>query len=282
MNVLLIPNTQKDGIKSIVFKVISVLEKNNANIFIQPKDEAFFSDKAFDIADKSNYSSIDFAVVVGGDGTIIQAANMLLEYDVPILGVNFGTLGFLAAIEISEIDSIQKVFDNNYIIDERMTLKVDICHQDSVKSFTAINDVVVCKNAITGILGLDIECGNIQTYKYRGDGAIISTPSGSTAYAMSAGGPIMHPSVKAIAITPVCAHSLRARTIILPENEIICVKTNADSVHKRAFVVADGINSEELFENDKVYIKRYDKNIKFISLDSKQYYSAINSKLMEG
>ncbi len=283
MRVLVLPNFQKHDCLNVTNTVIEVLKKGKTEILALTDTQKYLQHDfvSFISPDQIN-ADIDLAVTIGGDGTIIKAANLLLEYEIPLIGVNLGTLGFLAGIEKNEINLLSSVIEGNYTIDERMTLQVSICHQDGTQNhFTAINDIVICKNAFSGIIDLDIFCGNIETAHYRADGVIFSTSSGSTAYAMSAGGPIIHPYVKAISLTPICAHSLLARTIVLPEYETINIKVNADSVRKKVFVVADGLHSVDVVESDVITIHRYNKNIKFLCLKGKNYYSAINKKLME-
>jgi len=278
----LLPNFQKDECLEVLKSVIHTLKKDDCEIYLLDdlKDRLSQLDINF-ISSSKLQGNIDYAVTIGGDGTIIGAANLLLEYDIPIIGVNLGTLGFLTGVEKNELHLLNKIAKNEYKIEERLVLKVDIQSEGEKKTFTAINDIIVCKNAFSGIIDIDVDCGGIETAHYRADGIILSTASGSTAYAMSAGGPIMHPSVKAISLTPICSHSLLSRTIVLPESEVITVKTNANLEKKTAYVVADGINSHQITENDTITISRYHKNIKFICLDGKNYYSAINQKLME-
>ena len=282
MKVLLIPNFQKNNCEKVTFDVINILKEKNAEIYALYECKQYIKSElvAF-ISPQSIYKDFDFAITIGGDGTIIEAANILLEREIPIIGVNLGTLGFLAGIETNELNLIYDILCGEYSIDERTTLKVEIEHLNSKTTrFTAINDIVISKNAFSGIIDIDVECNGVETAKYRADGIIFSTASGSTAYAMSAGGPIMHPDIKGIALTPICAHSLFARTIILPESEQITVKTNAESVKKRVFVVADGLNSVDITEGDIIKISKYNKNIKFIRINGKSFYSSINKKLM--
>lgn len=283
MKILLIPNTKKENAIIVAKRVCKILSSRSIDIYAFSDCSSFFPEQnIIFINNFEKLNNIDIAFVIGGDGTIIGAANRLLEADIPIFGINCGTLGFLASIESSELDKINNVLDGKYIIEERVVLKASIYSGKDSKSFLAINDVVISKNTVTGILDIDVNCSNIRTAHYRGDGVIISTPSGSTAYAMSAGGPIMHPYVKAIAITPICAHSLQARTMVLPENEIISIKTNAGSVNKSAYVVVDGKKFKELQDRDVVEIVRYDKNVKFVTLNTNNYYYNVNKKLMEG
>jgi len=283
MKILLIPNTQKEKAINIAKSVYNILIDKSVNLFAFSDCKAYFSEFNITFINKSdNLNNIDIAFIIGGDGTIIEAANILLKYEIPLFGINCGTLGFLAAIESNELERINDVIQGNYLIEERIALKTTIHSKQDNTNFLAINDVVISKNTITGILDIDVNCSNIKTAHYRGDGVIVSTPSGSTAYAMSAGGPIMHPYVKAIAITPICAHSLQARTMVLPENEIITIKTNAGLVNKSAYVVADGKKYKELQDGDIVEISRYNKNIKFVTLNTNNYYFNVNNKLMEG
>ncbi|MBQ8869387.1 MAG: NAD(+)/NADH kinase [Oscillospiraceae bacterium] len=282
MKALLLPNFQKKDCLEIIQSIIVALQKDSVEVYVLEDIRDKITDSSVkSISSDKLYGNIDFAVTIGGDGTIIRAAYLLLEFEIPIIGVNLGTLGFLTGIEKDELNLLHKIAQGKYSIEERLVLKVDIENKDGKTSFNAINDVIICKNAFSGIIDIDVNCGGIETAHYRADGIILSTASGSTAYAMSAGGPIMHPSVKAISLTPICAHSLLSRTIILPENETVTVKTNANLDKKTACVVADGLCSQQITENDKITINRYHKNVKFICLEGKNYYSAINQKLME-
>lgn len=284
MRVLLLPNFQKEDCGEIVCRAIDILKSENVEIFSLEKYKQQLANYAVDfVSEKQIFSKkIDFALTVGGDGTIIRAANIILEYDIPIIGINLGTLGFLAGIEKNELHLLKDIVNGNYKIDERTTLSVTVTHSNGKKrSFVAVNDMVISRNALSRIIDISVACGGIKTAHYRADGVIVSTASGSTAYAMAAGGPIVHPSVKGISITPICAHSLYARTLLLPDYESITINTNANSDTIKAFIVADGISSEEITKDDVVEIKRHDKNLKFIQLKGKNFYSAIDKKLME-
>ena len=282
MKVLLIPNFQKNDCERVTFDVIKILKQSNAEIFAFYESKPYVKCESVAFISPENLSpDIDFAITIGGDGTIIEASNLLLEHEIPIIGVNLGTLGFLAGIEKDELNLIYDILGGKYFIDERTTLKAEIEHLNGrITQFTAINDIVISKNAFSGIIDIDVECNGVETAKYRADGVIFSTASGSTAYAMSAGGPIMHPDVKAITLTPICAHSLFARTIILPESERIIVKTNAEAVKRKVFVVADGLKSLDISEGDVIKISKYSKNAKFIRISEKNFYSSVNNKLM--
>ena len=282
MNVLLIPNFQKENCEKVTLDIISILRRSNAQIYALYESKPFIKNESVAFISPENLSSdINFAITIGGDGTIIEASNLLLEHEIPIIGVNLGTLGFLADIETNELNLISDIIYGQYCIDERTTLIAEIEHLNGKKTqFTAINDIVISKNAFSGIIDIEVECNGVETAKYRADGVIFSTASGSTAYAMSAGAPIMHPGVKAITLTPICAHSLFARTIVLPENEQITVKTNAESIKKKVFVVADGLNSVDIGQGDTIKISKYSKNVKFIKINGKSFYSSVNNKLM--
>jgi len=282
IKVLLLPNFNKEDSYKIVSEVIAQLKEDNIDILALLEDKKEINDDCIRYISLENISSdISFVIAIGGDGTIIKAANLILEYEIPIIGVNLGTLGFLAGIEKGEIALLHNLVSGKYSVEERLTLQTTIKQNDKITVFTAVNDIIISKSAPSGILNIDVLCSDIETARYRADGVILSTASGSTAYAMSAGGPIIHPSVKAINLTPICSHSLLSRPIILPEFEKITIKTNANMNDKQAFVVADGLRSVQITKDDEILVSRYEKNIKFINLDGKSYYSAINSKLIE-
>lgn len=282
LKILLLPNSNKKDSQKVIIDVINQLKKDDVEILaLNENKNEINSDYVSFISAEMISSEISFAVAIGGDGTIIKAANLILEKEIPIIGINLGTLGFLAGIEKDEIELLHNLVVGKYSIEERLTLKAEIKSKDKTTVFTAINDIIISKSAPSGILNIDVWCSNTQTARYRADGIILSTASGSTAYAMSAGGPIIHPSVKAINLTPICAHSLLSRPIILPEFEQITIKTNADNVDKQAYVVADGLRSAKLQKDDEICVTRYEKNIKFVNIEGKSYYSAINQKLIE-
>lgn len=284
MRVLLLPNFQKEGCSEIIKQAVAILKSENVEILSLTKYKDKLREYGINFASEKQIFSqkIDFALTIGGDGTIIKTANIVLEYDVPIIGINLGTLGFLAGIEKDELHLLKDIIKGNYKIDERTTLSITVNHSDGTKrSFTAVNDMVIFRNALSKIIDIQVSCGGIKTAHYRADGIIVSTASGSTAYAMAAGGPIVHPSVRGISITPICAHSLYARTLLLPDDESITINTNANSESIKAFMVADGISSEEINKDDIVEVKRHNKTLKFILLNGKSFYSSIDKKLME-
>lgn len=284
MRVLLLPNFQKDGCEEIISKSVKILKEENSEIISLEKYKKQLSEFEIKFASEEEIFSnkIDFALTIGGDGTIIRAANLILEHEIPIIGINLGTLGFLAGIEKDELHLLRDIVKGNYKMDERTTLAITVTHLNGEKRrFTAINDMVISRNALSKIIDIQVSCGGIKTAHYRADGIIVSTASGSTAYAMASGGPIVHPSVKGISITPICAHSLYARTLLLPDDESVTITTNANSGTVKAFMVADGISSEEICKDDVVEITRHDKKLKFILLNGKSFYSSIDKKLME-
>ena len=156
----------------------------------------------------------DLLIAIGGDGTIIHSAKHAVVFDKPILGINAGRLGFLAGLEQDELDYLQQLAACNYQIEERMMLEVVHHSEKGEISYFALNDAVISKGALARVIDLDIYCMNRYVSSYRADGIIFSTPTGSTAYALSAGGPIVEPAIDAIGMTPISPHSLFDRTIL--------------------------------------------------------------------
>ena len=277
MNAILFPNFSSKDSMEITQKIVDKLISLNVSVYFENEIKEKLSHNSINFINLEDMHDFIFAVVIGGDGTIIKSAKKLLEYGIPLVAVNLGHLGFLSSIEKNELDKLELIVNGEYTIDNRMS----ICAKIGDKRIVAVNDIVISKNSVSGIINFDIKCSDIETAHYKADGVIFSTPSGSTAYAMSAGGPIVHPSVKAFSFTPICAHSLFARTIILPKDEKVCVKAFANHQKNDVLAVADGVDTVKITENDVIYIQRYEKDAKFIKLKDNEFYYSVNKKLMD-
>ncbi len=281
MNILILPNFKKKQCLSVSQQAVHMLQKGGAKVFAFPEAAERLDRSVHPIQKEQLDLGIDFAVVIGGDGSIIRAAKLLLSFEIPLIGINLGTLGFLADIQTDRLEDLLPLLNGKYEVQECTTLEVHI--QNDVKdiSFTAINDVVICKNALSGIIDFKISCSGVETARFPADGVVVSTAVGSTAYAMSAGGALIHPDVKAFSITPICAHSLFARPMIVPEAEVVRVQTNANEQQRRVFVIADGNESAQITSQDVVSVFRHPKRARFVKPCAQRYYTAINEKLMD-
>lgn len=227
---------------------------------------------------------IEIAIVLGGDGSIIGAASDICEFDIPILGINFGHVGYLAELEETDISLIASVLKHDFIIDERMMLEAEIIRRDGsiIASPPALNDIVLSNGPVARLLNFDLHCDGILVQKCRSDGLIVATPTGSTAYSMSAGGPILAPQLDAFCLTPICPHSLNNRPVIVPGEskiEISVAENVTDNIDNSVFVSIDGHTAIKIGFGDRIKIERSSFRTKLIRLKNNSFLSVLNSKL---
>ena len=224
----------------------------------------------------------DLLVVLGGDGTLLRAARGAYRHRVPILGVNFGTLGFLTDIDVEEmIPSMELVFDGEYRVQPRLMLRADVLDEEGtvVESVVGLNDCVV-REAGGRSVDIQTSIGGTPLANFRGDGIIISTPTGSTAYALSAGGPIVEPSVQVLMATAICPHTFSVRPLLIPAQGEIEVTYLSRGEHVYLFV--DGQFVIELDSTQRVRVRRAQRLIHFILVGNRSFYEVLRSKLRWG
>ncbi len=223
----------------------------------------------------------DLVVAVGGDGTMIHAAKRAALRDKPILGLNSGRLGYMADLEIGELQKFKRIISGDFSIERRMMLSAKLKSGNRTKTFYALNDAVVSRGTLSGIVDFQVHCDGKSLMDYRSDGIIVSTPTGSTAYSMSAGGPILDPSVEGMLITPICAHSLFSRPILVNHQSEIHI-TPSLSGEKQTFLQIDGEEGIEVFHQDVLSVSRARMNVKLIRLENDSFYNVLRKKLGEG
>ncbi len=221
----------------------------------------------------------DVLICFGGDGTILHAAKDANAHHVPILGVNMGSVGFMAELEYSELSQLSKLAQGKYTLESRMMLDVHVRRGGkTVFQDIALNDAVVTKGAVARVLDLAV-CGDkVLISEFSGDGAILSTPTGSTAYAMAAGGPIVEPTAENIIFTPICAHALYARSIVLGPQRIVTVRLGKD-VRRSAYLSVDGGKAVKLAVGDQVEISKSEQETRLVKLTGRSFYEILNQKL---
>jgi len=224
----------------------------------------------------------DFIIVLGGDGTLISVARLIGSRGTPILGVNLGSLGFLTEVTLDEMyPLLEKILAGEISIDERWTLEVSVQRGDKeLAKYTVLNDVVINKGALARMILMETVIDGRYLNTYRADGLIISTPTGSTAYSLSAGGPIINPRVGAIIISPICPHSITNRPIVVREDVI--VEVTLQSENEDVLVTLDGQEGYPLQYLDKVVVKKSANTIRLITSPDKDYYEVLRQKLRWG
>lgn len=220
--------------------------------------------------------SADMAICIGGDGTILSAGRLLLERSIPIFGINTGHLGYLTTAEPQEaIEALRKVANGSFTVEERVTLSINYRN----KEYFCINEGVFHRGEQPHLLKVGVDVNGHEVDSIRGDGILIATPTGSTAYNLSAGGPVVAPTAKGMVVTPVCAHSLSARPVVLAENDIVTISVYPDG--SEAGLAVDGKNVGKVAHGEKVKINISDKKLLLIRTEERSFYQTLQKKLSE-
>jgi NAD+ kinase len=226
---------------------------------------------------------VEFVVVLGGDGTLLGAARRVGRYGVPILGVNLGGLGFLTEIPLRNLyPAVTLMLEGRLEVETRLMLEAVVKRQDTETCrFMVLNDVVINKGALARIIDLDVFINDQFLTTFRADGLIVSTPTGSTAYNLSAGGPILYPTISSFILTPICPFTLTNRPILLPESHVVSI-TLSRRGEERVSLTFDGQVGFDLFQGDKVLIQKAKEKLKLIKSPEQGYFEILREKLMWG
>lgn len=227
------------------------------------------------------------AIVLGGDGTLLQAAHDLLPLKIPLLGINLGTLGFLAETEKQNIaEALEALFSNHYCVEERMMLDTCIIESQGIKYIDkpckpALNDIVITRSGFSRIIEVSIYVNGALVNDYRGDGVIVSTPTGSTGYNLSAGGPVVTPEAKLIVITPICPHSLNARSIVVASEDVVHIKIRESkkTQEEEAITTIDGSRVLALKAGDCIEIRKSTDITSLIRVGNNNFFQILRTKL---
>jgi len=220
----------------------------------------------------------DMVICFGGDGTILHMAKTATRHGIPILGINIGTMGFIAELESSELSMLQRIATNDFEIDSRMMLDVTVTRdRDIIYHDICLNDVVITKGAIARIVNLAVKCDGVQALEFGGDGVILATPTGSTAYSLSAGGPIVEPDAQNILITPICAHDVASKCIVASDKRLITVGLTRNA-RRNAYLSVDGGKAVRMNMGDVATIKKSGLETKLIRLKNRSFYDVVNAK----
>ncbi len=220
----------------------------------------------------------DIIICFGGDGTILHMAKMATRYDIPILGVNIGTMGFMAELESSELQELKRLATDDFTIDSRMMLDVTVHRQrDIIFHELSLNDVVITKGSVARIVHLSVGVDGVQAMECGGDGVIVATPTGSTAYSLSAGGPIVEPEAHSIIVTPICAHGIGSRCMVTSDSRTITVELTHNA-RRNAYLSVDGGKALRMSMGDVTTIRKSQKLTKLVRLKNRSFYDVVNTK----
>ena len=281
-NVILTPNPYRDKNFQTVRGAMQILKDAGINPRLCLPFEV---DRSYDLPKDLHFNRLDrelpnadMVICFGGDGTILHMAKAATRKGIPILGANIGTMGFMAELESTELDKLARIARGDYTLDSRMMLDVTVQRdRDIIFHDICLNDAVVTKGAVARIVHLAVKCDGIQAMECGGDGVIISTPTGSTAYSYSAGGPIVEPEAENIIITPICAHEMGSRSIVASDKRVVTVEM-VQNARRNAYLSVDGGRAVRLNMGDIATIKKSHLTTKLVRLKDRSFYDVVNAK----
>ena len=285
MKIVVSPNPYRDKQFKQARQACQILKEAGAEVSLCLP---FDVDRSFEIPSDLRFREIqkeirtaDMLICFGGDGTILHSSKIATEHGLPILGVNIGTMGFIAELEASEMELLRKIPQGDYTVEPRTMLDVSVVSgKQTLFHETALNDAVITKGAIARVVQLSITCDGVEATSFSGDGVILCTPTGSTAYSMSAGGPIVEPSAKNFLITPICAHAMLAKSIVVAPDRVIAVRVGKVGRHN-AFLSVDGGRAFRLNVGDEIVVKSSQKVTRLVRLKDISFFEILNKKFIE-
>ena len=271
------PNMSKRRAGEIVERIFDFYRNKNVRLVMPATEARQFRKEEFGLPCVERVH-IDMALSIGGDGTLLGVCRRFREQGIPVCGINLGTLGFLADIEPNELESrLGKILVGDYIIEHRLLLSGYVRNELGEKFLgNAINDVVISKGGGARMLKLSTYVNDTYLMSYKADGVIISSPTGSTAYSLSAGGPILNPTIRALLLTPICPHTFQMRPLVVSEDDEICIKIEAN---RDLMVTLDGQEIFQIQPNDDVVVRKSRAIAKIVKFADKNYYDVLKAKL---
>ncbi|MCR5690164.1 MAG: NAD(+)/NADH kinase [Clostridiales bacterium] len=278
--VALMPNLTRKNAYPTSVGIIKELNKLGVAVLVDPAVADRFDSSRVDFAEMTDaIRECDFVIAVGGDGSIIRAAKAAAPQRKPVLGVNAGNMAFMAGLEANELQYLHKLTEGNYSLDRRMMLKVGLYEDhDLIRTDLCLNDVVFARGSEIKLTELDVYCENSFIDRYRADGVIFSTPTGSTAYSLAAGGPIVQPTLESIMLTPICPHSLSCRSVIFGKENRLIVQCAPD-VQQQACYSCDGEPAIELSGKRCAKITTADMTADFIRIKNTRFWDVLKEKI---
>ncbi|MBO5407891.1 MAG: NAD(+)/NADH kinase [Clostridia bacterium] len=262
---------------SVIARLVSLLKDNGACVYF-PCDSTTGAYGTL-LADTEFYETVEMVIVLGGDGTLLRVAQSASRYGIPILGINFGRVGLLTDLEQNELDLVRHIFTGEYSIDERMMLTAVVTDQSGEKHrFSALNEIALSRGNFAKMLEMDLYIDGAICTPIRADGLIVSTPTGSTAYSLSAGGAVIDPLAEAFAVTPICPHTLTIRPMIICKNRIITVKQK-EGTENVSFLSYDGNEAVTLNPGMELTISLSANTTKLVRIVNQNFYSVLKDKL---
>lgn len=280
MKVAVLPNLSRNRAEYHTERLLQRLRGFGAEVLMKQELQKNFasSGAAFYKDFDEMISACDLIIALGGDGTIIHSAKHAAAFDKPILGVNVGRLGFLAELETDEFDELKKLVSGDFRVENRMMIGIRYTENGQEKTCSALNDAVFTRDTLSAMPDFHVAFNGQTVCEYRGDGLILSTPTGSTGYSLSAGGPIIDPQLMCILLSPICSHSLLTRPVVFGPDAKLSVRTDLRP-ESTVYLIVDGETSVKIDSPRKIQFCRSDKTVKIVRLKNHNFYEIVNKKL---
>jgi NAD+ kinase len=281
-NIGIIAKTSSPHAPEVMDKLVPWLRERGVNVSLQTEysvlcGEGVRASEFEEVAD-----GVDLMLVLGGDGTLLSVARLVEETDIPLLGINLGSLGFLTELGIDELfGSLEQVLQGNCHVEERVRLSVRLIRGgEEFGSYKVLNDVVINKGALARIIDLEALVDGVPVTNYKADGLIVGTPTGSTAYSLAAGGPIIEPTLDVIVISPICPHTLTNRPLVVPGSSEIDLRLSSDS--GEVYLTLDGQEGTQMEQNDQVLIRASGRRVRLVRTGQRSFFDVLSTKLHWG
>ena len=277
----IVPNWQKVNCFGVVERIKAFFASKGVKTFVIPENEPLITCPSPMVLLNRCINYIDVFLVVGGDGTILRVARETAKSNIPILGINLGQKGFLAELEIDLLEEyLDKLLQGEFAVKQRMMLEGTAYRKNEVvSSFLSLNDIVISKGPFSRIVKLDTFINDDYLESYPGDGIIISSPTGSTGYSLSAGGPIVNPALEVIIITPICPHLLHHRSVIVDKSDTVTIHVSTDQAE--IFLTVDGQEGFKLMDKDVVKVQKAQECTGLVTFPNYNFYKLLHQKLKE-
>jgi len=280
-NIALFVNRYRDANLSATREVISLLKKYNKTVYLDVslKDEIAMPDLIYSRGD-GIFECCDAVIALGGDGTILKIVNQAADYDVPIMGINFGHLGFLTQAERGDLSNLVKILEGDFSVERRMMLEAQVISGGrKIESYTALNDIII-RGDSAKMISLTAEVDGTQASSYLADGIIVATSTGSTAYSLSCGGPIVHKALDCMILTPICPHTMKSRCMIVQPEATVAISFDA-AYCSEVDLKVDGISVKHLGPDEYIKVVQSTKRVPMINVNSRGYFDVIREKLSD-
>lgn len=276
------PNTKKQSVVGVLDWMVQYFKERNVTVLLAEDTAQKMGYPDLACKQETMLQKITMGITLGGDGTLLSTTRKIAVAGIPICGINLGKLGFLTEVELPDLKTaLEELIAGNYEIEEHSMLDAMIIRQDTtLYASSALNDVVVSKSGVSRMMKLKLYVDDELTANYAADGLIIATATGSTGYSLSAGGPIINPKLKVVVLTPICPHTLHAKSLVISDEEEVKVSMVANQ--DDAVLTMDGQNVYQLLPDDIVLVKRAAYRARFIKITGKSYYATLRTKLWRG